>query len=110
MPDHPSLALRIEPRTLPALRAAYEEAALGVKAVVNEVRRRGRLPGPWAADEISVAMAEHYNHEIMDGAYSTLVALERYEQELTSVVDTLKRMEVEYRRTESENSERWRQL
>ncbi|WP_219417882.1 hypothetical protein [Pseudonocardia nigra] len=106
MSDLPSLTLRVEPDALPALRAAYGRAADDIGDLLNDVGRRGRLAEP--ADDISVGMAEHYNHEVMDGAYSTYTALRRYEQELRKVVDTLKRREDDYRRNEDAVADEWR--
>ncbi len=107
---HATLTLRTEPHALPALRAAYERAAVDLIDLLATIRRRGRLPEPWAADDISIAMTEHYNREVMDGPHSTYAALRAYEQELLTIVDTLKRMEDDYRNTEQAVADQWKHL
>ncbi|WP_219412949.1 hypothetical protein [Pseudonocardia nigra] len=110
MSDRPSLTLRIEAHALPILRAAYERALQDFRPLLMDARNRGRLPEPWAADDISIAMTEHYNHEVMDGAYSAYEALRLYEQELIKVVDSLKRMEDDYVYTQDVVADQWGRL
>ncbi|WP_219412951.1 hypothetical protein [Pseudonocardia nigra] len=55
-------------------------------------------------------MTEHYNREVMDGPHSTYAALRAYEQELLTIVDTLKRMEDDYRNTEQAVADQWKHL
>lgn len=108
MIDRPASAtLRITPDAIPAVRAAFEEAALEVGRQAVRLQREGLLREPWLGDETSFDVYNHYNRYVMqadDGPYAVLVA---YEQELLQVRDTLVRMEDDYRRTEGDNAALW---
>ena len=106
----PTAVLRVEPHMLPGLILAYRRAAEDMRALLEDVRRRGRIEVPWTQDPVSVAMAEHYNEVVMDGEYSTYAALRQYEQELLHIVTTLTQMDTDYRRTEDATASQFQQL
>lgn len=107
MSNRPTVTLRLEPHMLPGLVVAYGRAADEMRLLVADVKNQGRIEQPWTSDPVSVAMAEHYNDVVMDGAHSTYAALRQYMQELVDIRDTLKAMEADCRRTEGENAELW---
>jgi hypothetical protein len=111
MPDLPlPVALRVEPRSIPALRAAFNEAANKLGSHLSRLQHEGYLREPWLGDEISMEVRNFYNRQVMestDGPYAALLA---YQRELTHIRDALKCMEEEYRRTEGDNAELWGRL
>ncbi len=108
MPDRESpVPLRIEPHAIPALRAAFDEAAAEVGRQVARLQQEGRLREPWLGDETSLAVREFYNAQVMDAPDGPYAALVEYSAELSRVGAALQRMEEGYRRTEGANAERW---
>ena len=105
-----SVMLRIQARAIPALRAAFDEAAAVVGQQVVRLQREGYLGEPWLGDEISLEVRDFYNRHVMDSTDGPYAALVAYEAELLRVRDTLQQMEDEYRRTEGDNAELWGRL
>lgn len=107
MTDYPPATMRVSPRALPAMRAAFDSALNDLGAELRALRDVGHLAGPWLGDPVSHKTFEFYNSRIMeapDGPYQALLA---YEAELVRVRDQLGAMEAGYRRTEGENVELW---
>ena len=107
MPDYPPTTLRVSPRALPAMRAAYNDALDDLRVQLRKLDDVGHLAGPWLGDPVSQQTFEFYNRRVMeapDGPYHALLA---YEAELVRVRDQLAAMEADYRRTEGENVELW---
>jgi hypothetical protein len=101
---------RVEPRTLPQLRAAFEDALAGIGEQLRRLQNEGYLGDPWLGDEISLEVRDFYNRHVMDSTDGPYAALVAYEAELLRVRDTLAQMEDQYRRTEGENAELWGRL
>jgi hypothetical protein len=107
MRQHPPVTLRLDPRAIPAVRAAIDESLVELGRFLARARQEGYIHDPWLGDPISAEIADFYNTQVMDpreGAHAAMIA---YEQELTRVRDTLKQMEDHYRRTEGENAALW---
>ena len=105
--NHPPVTLHLEPQALPAVRAAFEEGLLEVRAQLLRLGSGGFIREPWLGDPVSATVQAHYNAVVMeagDGPYAAMVA---YEAELTRVRDSLQAMEDHYRRTEGENAALW---
>ena len=99
--------LRIEPRAIPAIRAAYEDAAAEVGQLLTRLSRDGYLGEPWLGDEVSLAVRDFYNRHVMDSPTGPYAALVAYHAELVKIRDTLLATEQEYRRAEGDNAELW---
>jgi hypothetical protein len=104
VPDLPAATMRIEPERVAELVRAFDEAAEDVRALLADVRDRGRIREPYTPDAVSTAIAEHYNAQALDGPYSALVALRNYEQQLVAARATLQRMQAGYQRSESDTA------
>jgi hypothetical protein len=104
------VALRIEPRAIPAIRLAFDDALADLSEQLRRVRNEGYLGEPWLGDEISLEVRDFYNRHIMDSTDGPYAALVAYEAELLRIRDTLQQMEDEYRRTEGDNAELWGRL
>jgi hypothetical protein len=98
------VTLRVEPRSIPNLREAFEEALTSLGAQLRRLQNEGYLREPWLGDEISAEVADFYNRRVMDSTDGPYAALVAYEAELLKVRDTLQLMEDEYRRTEGDNA------
>lgn len=102
-----SVMLRVEPRSIPKLRAAFDDALLRIGEHLRRLQNEGYLGEPWLGDEISRHVRDFYNDHVMNSPTGPYAALVAYEAELLRVRDTLQRMEDEYRRTEGDNAELW---
>jgi hypothetical protein len=99
---HPAVTLRVDRSTLPAVKAAFDEAIADVRSQVRRLGRTAFIPEPWLGDPISSSAQTHYNTVVMDsaeGAYSAMVA---YVDELIRIRDSLQAMEDQYNRTDAE--------
>jgi hypothetical protein len=105
-----AVTLRVEPRTIPTLVKAYEDALFVLGSHLNRLEQEGYLRDPWLGDEISAEVRNFYNNHVMDRVDGPYGALLRYQTELTRIYDTLKYMEEEYRRSEGDNAELWGRL
>jgi hypothetical protein len=104
----PQDVLRLEPRMVPELRAAFDAALSQLGEALIDLGNRGYLPTAWLGDEVSAAVAAHYTRRAMEQPDSSYRALLEYEAELTRVRDTLQRMEDQYRATEAAEADRYR--
>ena len=105
--------LNVEPHQLAGLAQAYEDAAIQVAQIISELNLLGRLPEPWAGDYVSLAMTDHYNDVVVRDPFSTLAALQKYENELAAVGRNLRQMHADYIAVESavmDQVERLRQI
>ena len=107
---HLAVTFRVEPRTLPQMRAAFDEALSDIGEQLGRLQNEGYLGEPWLGDEISLEVRNFYNRHVMDSTDGPYAALVAYEAELLRVRDTLQQMEDEYRRTEGDNAELWGRL
>ena len=108
MGNRPQAVLRLEPQTIPEVRAAFDSALSQLGEALMHLRTRGYLPTAWLGDETSAAVAAHYTLVAMEQPDSSYRALLEYEAELTRVRDTLQRMEDHYLRTEDAADARFR--
>jgi hypothetical protein len=104
------VALRVEPRAIPVIRLAFDDALADLSEQLRRIRNEGYLGEPWLGDEISLEVRDFYNRHIMDSTDGPYAALVAYEAELLRIRDTLQQMEDEYRRTEGDNAELWGRL
>ena len=104
MPDDPRAVLRVDPETLPQLRALFAECIDLLSTKLANLERHGHLHEPWMYDPVSIRMRDVYNASVMDAPDGGYAALRAYEAELVRVHQELGRMEAEYRRTEDENA------
>jgi len=105
--DRGVATLRVEPRAIPAVRAAFEEAAAKAGKLLDRLSSEGYLGEPWLGDEVSREVRDFYNRHVMDSPTGPYAALVAYHAELVNIRDALLRTEQEYRRVEGENSELW---
>lgn len=91
---------RIDPGELTAAIRAYRAAADEVAELSNDVFRYGQIELPWAEDEVSRNIAEHYNATIFDGNYSTSAAIRQYEGALRETIRTLEQMLSSYQESD----------
>jgi hypothetical protein len=103
----PPVTLRLEPHTIPAVRAAFDDALTELTHQLIRLRRAGVIPEPWLGDPISAKVADYYHARVMDAPDGPYAALRAYEVELTKVRDNLQVLEDHYRRTEGENAALW---
>jgi hypothetical protein len=92
--------LRLEQQTISDLRSAFSAAVDQMDAALIHLRQSGYLAGPWLGDEVSGAVAAHYNLRAMEEPSSSYHALVAYRDQLNRTHDTLQRMEDEYHRTD----------
>jgi hypothetical protein len=104
---HPPVTLQLEPHTLPAVRAAFEEALTEVGVQIARLASGGFIKEPWLGDPVSASVQLHYNSVVMEAADGPYAAMVAYEAELTRIRDSLQLMEEHYRRTEGEEVARW---
>ena len=104
---YPPATLRLEPRAIPAVRAALDEALDQLRPHLARLHHVGYLDQAWLGDEVSEHVRKYYNSRVMDADDGPHAALRAYELELTSVRDTLLLMEQNYHRTEGDNAELW---
>jgi hypothetical protein len=105
--QHPPVTLRLEPHTIPAMRAAFDDALAELTHQLMQLRRVGVIPEPWLGDPISATVVDYYHRQVMDAPAGPYAALRTYEVELTKVRDSLRALEDHYRRTEGENAALW---
>ena len=106
--DRPSpVALRIEPRAIPRLYKAYDEAVAVMSNHLARLEQEGYLHEPWLGDEVSMDVRNFYNKHIMDPLHGPFGALLAYRDELTRVREALRHLDEQYRRTEGDNAELW---
>ena len=101
------VTLRVEPHTIPALRAAFYDAADALNEHVTRLQEEGQIKEPWLGDETSSGVYSYYKQNVMDVTNGPIAALAAFSTELMAVHDTLKRMEDEYRRSEGDNTALW---
>jgi len=99
--------LQVAPHALPALRAAFEEAAHMIHEHIIEMRSTGRLNGKWLGDPSSEDLRTFYNANVMDAPDGPFQAMTKYRDTLRAIRDQLAAAEAEYRRVEGENSDLW---
>jgi hypothetical protein len=106
---HPPVTLRLEPHTIPAVRAAFDDALAELTHQLIRLRRAGVIPEPWLGDPVSAKVVDYYHvrMDAPDGPYAALVA---YEAELLKVRDNLQVLEDHYRGTEGDNAALWGRL
>jgi hypothetical protein len=108
--QHPPVTLRLEPQTIPAVRAAFDDALAELTYQLIRLRQAGAIPEPWLGDPISRDVINYYHARVMDAPDGPYAALRAYEVELTKVRDNLQVLEDHYRRTEGENVALWGRL
>lgn len=99
--------LRIAPHMLPALRAAFHEAAGRLQQHIDAMNDGARLHGPWLGDDDSQDLFLHYRDWVMGGRGGPFSAIQAYAQRLHEVHDQLKAAEDAYRRAEGDNAALW---
>jgi hypothetical protein len=107
---HPPVTLHLEPQSLPAVRAAFEDALTDLGVQLARLTRGGFIPEPWLGDPISAKVQAHYNASVMEAPDGPLHALFAYQEELVRIRDNLQLMEDHYRRTEGDNAALWGRL
>jgi hypothetical protein len=108
MPEPSRAVLRVAPHQIPALRAAFYNAASAMGDQLGLLRQEGQIPEPWLGDPVSATVKVMYDaHAMSTAPGSTLAHLTAYRDELLRVHDTLAEMEAGYRRTEGENAALW---
>jgi len=106
MSNRPSpVSFRVEPRSIPALKIAFENALDTLRKHIARLEFEGYIKEPWLGDEVSREVCDFYNKYVMDAAEGPLGALRTYQTELLNIRNTLDAMEQEYRRTEGDNTE-----
>ena len=103
MAERARAVLRVEPETIPQLRALLEECIGLLEVKVYGLQRGGRVEDPWMHDPVSLRMQELYNASVMEAADGGYAALRAYQAELQRTYEALGRMEEEYHRTEGMN-------
>jgi hypothetical protein len=106
----PSGALRIEPSTIPAVRAAFDGSLIELRPHLRRLRQEAYIPEPWLGDPVSAEAATAYNASVMDAADGPYAAMVALEAELLRIRDSLQVMEDHYRLTEGENAALWGRL
>jgi hypothetical protein len=107
MPEPPQAVLRVAPHQIPALRAAFHQAATVMGDQLGLLRQEGQIHEPWLGDPVSATVKVMYDAHAMNPAGSTLAHLTAYRDELVRVHETLAQMEAEYRRVEGDNAALW---
>jgi hypothetical protein len=107
---YPPVTLRVQPNTIPEVRAAFEDAVNVLSGELAHLRQNGYITEPWLGDPMSAMVQRAYNTRVMDAPDGPYHALLTYLDELMRVRDHLAGAEAEYTRTEGTNSERWGRL
>lgn len=102
MPDRQTAMLRVEPHMLSALINAYQQTMDELRPLLNNLNGRGRVGQAWTEDPVTEKIQERYNAYAVDGDQSAYAMLRLYETELRNVLDTLTRMDADYRRTDED--------
>jgi hypothetical protein len=97
----------LEPHTIPAVRAALDEALTELRPHLRRMRSEAYIPEAWLGDPISSQVVNYYNSRVMDAPDGPYAALVAYEAELIKIRNTLLTLEEHYRRTEGENAALW---
>ena len=103
----PDSGFRLDYEAIPKAIEVYDRTLLQIGIILNNLWRSGRIE-PWAQDEVSLAMANHYNEQVfgVDGAgqspYCTYGAIKAYQQGMVAARDTLQQTYDDYLRTEAE--------
>lgn len=105
MAEYEAVTLRLDPRAIPAMRAAFENALAELRPALARLGEVGHIHGAWMGDPQSEEVVAFYNDRVMDAVDGPYQALLQYEKELRRVHKQLTVMELEYQRVESENAE-----
>lgn len=97
-PSH--AVLRVEPQTIPQLRALLADALELLDEKLGNLARNGYMDQAWMHDPVSERMRDLYNQYVMDAPDGGYHTLRTYEAELKRVFDALGEMERNYRSTE----------
>jgi hypothetical protein len=103
----PPATLRIDPAAIPAVRAAFDDSLAELRPHLRRLSQEGYIREPWLGDSVSAAVANHYNHRVMDAADGPYAAMVALEAELLRIRESLTQLEDHYRRTEGENTALW---
>lgn len=99
--------LRLDPRAVPTVRAAFAEALGILLPHIQAMQQDAVITEDWLGDDDSQGLREFYNEQVMrspDGPFSAMV---KYGAMLKDIHDQLLAAETEYRRVEGENSQLW---
>lgn len=99
--------LRVEPHTIPRLRAAFSEALDLLHPHIERMRIEAMIHEDWLGDDDSIGLREFYNSQVMLSEHGPFSALVKYRDLLQHIHDQLAASEAEYRRVEGENSDLW---
>jgi hypothetical protein len=95
--------LNVEPGSIPTLRKAFSTALTKldkqIELAVTEFRVR-----PWAGDPVSAEAAQKFNERSVSDGDSALEALQNYQKQLKSAMDSLDEVERQYRIVEGDNT------
>ena len=104
MPEPSRAVLRVEPESIPQLRALLVDCLNLLGQELTTLSRGGRMIDPWMNDPVSIRMRDVYNASVMDAPDGGYAALRAYEAELRRMYEELGRMQERYRRTEDETA------
>lgn len=107
---YPPVTLRVEPHSIPQVRAAFDDAVSELTYELNQLRQNGYITEPWLGDPMSAMVQQAYNSRVMDAPDGPHHALVTYLDELRRVRDHLVAAEAEYTRAEGTNAELWGRL
>ena len=99
---YPSSTLRVDPDTLPALRAAIENTLTELTPHLDRMRDDGHMPEPWLGDSASYESWVFYTDHVMgapDGPFQAMLA---YERQLVAIHARLTEIQAAYDRNESD--------
>jgi hypothetical protein len=99
---HPAGLLHIQPDTIPAVRAAFEEALSELAPHLQRLQQEAVISEPWLGDETSASVVTHYTQRVIEADQGPLAAMREYELELTRTLASLKAAEDSYLRGEGE--------
>lgn len=94
--------MQVDPVRLASLLQAYEQAVHNVASLRGRLAYQAILPEAWAHDAVSIGVKAHYDSNAVGTSGSTLWALEKWQNELQSIRDTLSRMLAVYQTNESD--------
>lgn len=96
MKHEPTDSVRIDPDDLMQLIEACQYASNRLTQVIFPIGLHGRVQQEWAHDEVSLEVARYYDDQIFHGQYNNYAALNDYQQELTSTINTLRQILADY--------------
>jgi uncharacterized protein YukE len=99
--------LQVAPHALPAVRAAFEEAAHLLDQHLGEMGYAGYLRQGWMGDPGSEHLRTYYNANVMEAPDGPFQAMNKYLDTLHAIRDQLAAAEAEYRRVEGDNADLW---